>query len=124
MIHFSEHLTLYEIERSTRATALGIDNRVPFEEDFIWWRRAYEMAVRFEWVRTALGGHPLYVTSGYRCPPLNDEVGGVVDSRHLILRALDVRPYGSPTVALRKVQRLKFIKYAYVNAGRSVHFHW
>ena len=36
-------------------------------------------------------GHPIRVTSGYRCPKLNDLVGGVKTSRHLTGQAADLR---------------------------------
>ena len=36
-------------------------------------------------------GHPIKVTSGYRCKKLNDLVGGVKTSRHLTGQAADLR---------------------------------
>ena len=35
-------------------------------------------------------GAPLYVTSGYRCAQLNQLVGGVADSQHLLGQAADI----------------------------------
>lgn len=35
-------------------------------------------------------GEPLYVSSGYRCRPHNEDIGGVSDSQHIHGRAADV----------------------------------
>ncbi len=40
-------------------------------------------------IREAVGG-PVYVSSGYRCPEHNAEVGGVQNSQHLYGRAADI----------------------------------
>jgi len=42
-----------------------------------------------ETLRIAIGGHPIYVTSGYRCPKYNKACGGVPNSQHLYCRAVD-----------------------------------
>ena len=44
----------------------------------------------FERIREALGGHPLTITSAYRTPERNAQVGGVPNSYHLQGRALDI----------------------------------
>lgn len=36
-------------------------------------------------------GHPIVITSGYRDPSKNDEVGGVKDSAHTTGKAVDIR---------------------------------
>ena len=35
-------------------------------------------------------GHPLLINSGYRCPELNREVGGVATSQHVLGSAADI----------------------------------
>lgn len=35
-------------------------------------------------------GHPLNINSGYRCPDLNKEVGGVATSQHVLGSAADI----------------------------------
>ena len=35
-------------------------------------------------------GHPIYITSGYRCPELNKVIGGKPNSQHLRGEALDI----------------------------------
>ena len=44
-------------------------------------------------VREAIG-QPLIVSSGYRCPIHNDDVGGVINSQHCIGNAADVYAEG------------------------------
>lgn len=39
-------------------------------------------------------GHELVISSGYRCPGLNNKVGGVSNSQHLKGEAADVQPRG------------------------------
>lgn len=38
-----------------------------------------------------LVGHPIVINSGYRCPFLNNLVGGIEDSQHLCGQAADIR---------------------------------
>ncbi|MBI4279759.1 MAG: DUF882 domain-containing protein [Armatimonadetes bacterium] len=60
-------------------------------------RTAAEM---MEKVRAALGGHPVFVTSWWRCPVHNQEVGGDAQSFHLLGRAVDlVSKFTSPPEA-------------------------
>lgn len=39
----------------------------------------------------ALYGQPITITSGYRCPNVNSEVGGVKNSYHTLALAVDLR---------------------------------
>lgn len=41
-----------------------------------------------------LGPEPIIVDDGYRCPEHNKEVGGVVDSQHILGKAADIRIQG------------------------------
>lgn len=50
-----------------------------------------------------VSGRPLTVTSGYRDPDLNREVGGVENSHHLTGRAIDLRTRGQSPDQLRPV---------------------
>jgi uncharacterized protein YcbK (DUF882 family) len=47
-----------------------------------------------EQVRTFLGGRPITVNSGYRCPKHNAEVGGASNSFHLRAYAADITVAG------------------------------
>ena len=60
------------------------------------------LAQRLEGLRADLGGHPVTVTSGYRCLEHNRRVGGARRSRHLSGEAADIRVRGR---ALRTVAR-------------------
>lgn len=57
------------------------------------WRsaRAMPLAAAFEAIR-AVWGLPIRVTSGYRTPRYNAQVGGAERSQHMEGRALDVKP--------------------------------
>ena len=43
-----------------------------------------------ERLRWNIGGYPLYINSGYRCPKHNEEVDGVANSQHCFGNAADV----------------------------------
>lgn len=48
------------------------------------------LVTRLERLRKALGGKPLRIASGLRCPPHNDAVGGATRSRHCSGEAADL----------------------------------
>lgn len=43
-----------------------------------------------EQLRYNIGGYPLHINSGYRCPEHNSAVGGVMDSQHILGNAADI----------------------------------
>lgn len=43
-----------------------------------------------EQLRSNIGGYPLYINSGYRCPEHNAAVGGVSNSQHMLGNAADI----------------------------------
>lgn len=49
---------------------------------------------RLEELRADLGGHPMIITSGYRCPTHNAAVGGHPTSEHMDGTATDVVVHG------------------------------
>ncbi|KJZ18050.1 hypothetical protein TW80_15785 [Loktanella sp. S4079] len=53
---------------------------------------------------------PLFVTSGYRCPTLNTEIGGLPDSQHLRGEAADIMMGGiaNDTLALWIIENTDF----------------
>lgn len=96
----SIHFTRAELIRSRKAQELGIDNSLP---------EALSLALDFtmagaERVRAFLG-MPMAISSGYRCPALNDAVGGSENSQHLKAEAIDFTcpGFGTP---LRIVEAL------------------
>lgn len=78
-MNLSPHFTLEELTRSGTAQARGIDNSAP-PDVLANLRRVAETleAFRAELSRDAvdLRGYAITVTSGYRCPELNEAVGG------------------------------------------------
>lgn len=67
-------------------------------------------------------GVPVCVTSGRRCANHNARVGGVVNSRHLLGKAMDFRVDGKTSAeVLNYVQKLSEIRYAYAIDGNHVH---
>ena len=79
------HFTLEELTRSNKADQLGIDNTPPAE---ILPRLTFT-AEMLERIRTTLG-HPVIVTSGYRCAKLNAAVGSRSTSDHMQGYAADI----------------------------------
>lgn len=102
MKQLSEHFALEEFTRSETAEAHGIDNSAPADIE----ENLTRLANRLEKVRAILG-HPLTITSGYRCPALNAAVGGVGDSAHLHGLAADIvcPDFGSPLEVCRELAK-------------------
>ena len=97
----SDHFDLEEFTHSDTAVARGIVNSAPAPIVV----KLTRLARTLEKVRDILG-HPLTITSGYRCPALNAAVGGVGDSAHLHGLAADfVCPeFGSPRDVARALE--------------------
>lgn len=91
----TEHFTLAELTRSTKAVQLGLDNNPP--PDVL--RALQTTAEMLERIRNVLNV-PVIVTSGYRSPRVNKAVGGVTSSDHLTGQAADIQAprYGSPSL--------------------------
>jgi uncharacterized protein YcbK (DUF882 family) len=81
----TEDFTLQEFTRSRTATRLGIDN-TPDESAIENLNRLCQQFLQP--VRNHFG-EPIIITSGYRCPKLNEAVGGVPDSYHVTGEAAD-----------------------------------
>ena len=83
----SEHFDLFTLCRSDTAEAQGIHNLPPDEEVIA------NLSALCRAVLEPIVAHfdlPLTVISGYRCPRLNEEVGGVENSQHLVGQAADI----------------------------------
>ena len=98
-MHLTEHFTLGEMCYSATADDKQIPN-IPLKQHIT---ALQNLCVRcLEPVRQQLG-LPIKVNSGYRCPLLNQMVGGVSTSQHLKGEAADItiprnhRPFGHPT---------------------------
>ena len=83
-----KHFTFNEFERSDTAARLKIDNRLPELAE----AHVVELVdILLDPLREAWGS-PLIVTSGYRCPALNQAVGGSETSAHTAGWAADLVP--------------------------------
>jgi hypothetical protein len=103
------HFTLEEMIVSQTASREGINNS-PTDEALINLRRVCEM---LEAVRHILGGKPVLISSGYRCPELNAACGGSSNSEHMTGCAADFTcpGFGSPHDVCKKIMSDPRIKY-------------
>ena len=97
-----KYFSLSEFSHSDTAVSLGINNTIPDEcarniESLV---ACVLDPIRERW------GLPIRVTSGYRCPELNEEVNGVEDSYHMDGCAADI----SATDAARNVELMSLIR--------------
>lgn len=86
-MQISKNFSWSEFEKSDTAKKHGILNIVStFEvrDNIITLVKNLLQPLRDEW------GKPLTINSGYRCPKLNDKVGGVPTSQHVLGQAADV----------------------------------
>ena len=86
-LHLSEHFTLAEFEKSSTATALGINNSVPPQYIPVLQQLCQQV---LEPLRRFVG-QPIVITSGYRCNQLNIKVGGAYASQHTLGEAADLK---------------------------------
>jgi len=100
-MQLTEHFSLEELMASETAARAGIDNTPPPSL----MRNMQTLAEGLEKVRAALGGLPIHVNSGYRCPALNAMVGGAPDSRHMRGLAADILcpEFGPPLMVCKAV---------------------
>ena len=90
----SKNFSLEELTKSQTAEALKIDN-TPGSEQII------NLCALVHHVLQPLRDHygqPVKISSGYRCPKLNNAVGGVTTSQHMRGQAADIKIQGvTPT---------------------------
>lgn len=86
-MHLSKNFQLAELLRSQTAARLGIDNSI--EPGCLVEVNLRALCERLlQPIREGLG--PVHVTSGYRCPALNQAIGGSQTSAHSYGRAADI----------------------------------
>jgi hypothetical protein len=90
--NLSDNFRLSEFTASRTANRLGIDN-APGEREVDNLKRLCRLFLQP--VREFYG-EPVVITSGYRCPKLNEAVGGVPDSLHQTGEAADFYVAGGP----------------------------
>jgi hypothetical protein len=86
-MNLTPHFTLDELTSSEAAERNGWDN-TPNETELANLKR---LAAFLEEVKTALGGKPIMVSSGYRGKQVNDAVGSKDTSQHRLGCAVDFR---------------------------------
>jgi zinc D-Ala-D-Ala carboxypeptidase len=97
----TRHFSVREFTYSETAVRLHIDNSIPYEL----WQNAVRTCEGLESVKHALGGVPIFLSSGYRCPALNAAVGGSPTSDHMKCDAADFTApaFGSPLAICRAI---------------------
>lgn len=98
----TRHFSVREFIASNEAERLRIDNAIPFEL----WQNAVRTCEGLESVKAmVLGGVPVFLSSGYRCPALNAAVGGSPTSDHMKCDAADFTApaFGSPLAICRAI---------------------
>lgn len=91
-IQLSAHFKLSEMVISQTAIRKGIEN-VP--SDLVIANLKYVCSSLLEPIRSKFG--PITITSGYRSPRLNNQIGGSITSAHVSGMAADINPLGSVT---------------------------
>ena len=98
-MQLTEHFTLEEFTRSTTGARSKINNSVPAQL----MPNIKLTANKLECVRKVLG-FPIIITSGYRCPALNTQVGGSPTSAHTKGLAVDFHcAYGTPKAICQRL---------------------
>ena len=85
-IKISKHISIKEATRSNTAERLSIDN-FPDSPTLVNMQALAENV--FEPLRKHFG-HPIYITSFYRSPELNEVIGGSSKSQHCLGQAIDI----------------------------------
>lgn len=89
-MNLSTNFTLEELTRSEAADRNGWDN-TPNEQETANLRRLAEL---LQQVKTAVGGKPVMINSGFRSKKVNDSVGSKDTSQHRLGCAADIRVPG------------------------------
>lgn len=85
----SEHFSLYDMTTTTHADLLEMNRNV----DEYQIQKLRLVADLWEQARAIIDA-PIIISSGYRCPALNQRVGSTLRSQHLLCEAADGVPRG------------------------------
>ena len=118
-MNLSPHFTLAEMLLSQDATRAGIANIPPPEVV----TNLTRLATLLEGVRLVLGGHPISISSGYRCKKLNTLIGGSRTSQHMQGLAADfICPaFGTPRQICEQLLDMDFRFDQLIFEGAWVH---
>lgn len=100
------HFSIDEFVASDTAVRLKIRNELPDDlEPHVWATLAMLEGVRAYLSKRAGRDVPVQIVSGYRCPALNNAVGGVPSSDHVKGMAADIRApaFGTPLEVAREL---------------------
>ena len=89
-MQLSPNFSLEELTRSETAARNGWDN-TPNEQEL---ENLKRLAALLQQVKTAVGGKPVMINSGFRSKPVNDAVGSKDSSQHRLGCAADLRVPG------------------------------
>jgi uncharacterized protein YcbK (DUF882 family) len=108
--HYSEHFTRRELD-----CHCGCDAPPAVEANLA------KLALSLESLRTRLGGVPLHINSGYRCPSYNARIGGAKQSQHMSGKAADLSGRSvSPAKIAQHAEMIPGFKHGGI--GRYKHF--
>lgn len=118
-MQLSPHFTLEEFTRSQTATRLGLPN-IPAP---IVLENLKLTAARLEQVRTALGGKPIVIDSGFRSIAVNARVGSQSTSAHCKGLAVDfICPaFGAPQSVCKAIMAAGIVFEQLIYEGTWVH---
>ncbi len=86
---FSPHFSVHEMLRSQTATRKKIDEQFSPSKE-VMENLKFLCTNLLEKVRELNDDRPVFISSGYRCPALNEAVGGKPNSQHLTGQAADI----------------------------------
>lgn len=121
----SEFFTLRELTKSSTASKYHIDNTPT--EDIV---RNLQYGVDMVLVPLRrLYGKPIIITSGYRCPKLNQKVGGVANSWHTQGNAADIHVTSLTEATrifsiLQKIPSVDTALFEHSTSGQWLHVQW
>lgn len=95
-MQLSQYFKLEEFEYSDTAKTKGINNSIP--QDLI--PNVVRLHDNILYPLRKLVGHPINITSGYRCAELNKAVGGALNSQHANGQAADIQVTGQSNTAV------------------------
>lgn len=86
LVYLTPHFTLQEMTLSQTASRHGIDNNPELMEHI---DNLIYTCEQLEVIRTRIN-NPIYISSGYRCPEVNELAGGDKKSQHTKGQAADI----------------------------------